>query len=280
MSQHCFCKPKFICFGRIKVIDAIGMNKANLHNYARVVQLLHGFQEFLEQQRSEFDAIGVTSWDRFRRLFFSQSKILMGLYAEMIVASKLEEEGHDVYSVSLKGKADAGYWNEAYLPEAKNKGDADLYVKDLQRWVEVKISKSYTSPEGKTYDTKRPFFLWTWNHLSIREAAKNGKFDFLVLVGLNSLSNYLGKPEDLFYWIFNREEASLIESEGDIEWEKKWWFFLIDEPDIVIDKSQMPWWVPIGPKAPFFEKQFRQCKEWSRSHNIRVTYKEKWTKIQ
>jgi len=216
------------------------MPRTGEHNYAKIVQLLRGVQEFLEEQRNDFNGIGVYS-DSSESLFFNQSKTLMGTYAEMIIAAKLEEDGYDVYSVSLKGKAGARYWREAYLPGAKNVGKADLYVKDLQKWVEVKISRSYTSPEGKTYEKKRLFFLWTWNHLSIRRAADNGKFDFLVLVGINSLDNYVGRPEDLFYWILNREEASRIESEGGTAWEKNWWFFMVDEPDKVTDISQLPW---------------------------------------
>lgn len=254
------------------------MHSANTHNYMRIVQLLRTFQEFLEKQRDDFQSVGVTDWERFGGLFFSQSKMLMGLYAEMIVAAKLEGEGHDVYSVSLRRKADAGYWSEAYTEEARLNGNSDLYIKDLQKWVEVKISRSYTSPEGKTYNKRRPYFLWSWNHLSIRESAKNGNFDFLVLIGINSLSNYLGRPEDFFYWILNREEASRIESEGDVDWEKKWWFFLTDDPDKMIGSNQLPWTV-FGPKAPFFGKQLKQCKEWSKDPNMRATYKERWAKI-
>jgi len=257
------------------------MHPANTHDYTRIVRLLRTFQEFLEKQRYDFQSVGVTDWERFSGLFFSQSKMLMGLYAEMVVAAKLEEDAHDVYSVSLRRKADARYWIEAYSEDAKNVGDSDLYIKDLKKWVEVKISRSYTSPGGKRYNTKRPYFLWTWNHLSIKESAKNGNFDFLVLVGINSLSNCLGRPEDFYYWVLNQEEALQIESENDIDWEKNRWFFLTDEPDRIIDRSQMPWYVvPTDSHAPFFERQFEQCKEWSKNPNLRVTYKGRWTKIQ
>lgn len=251
------------------------MNRTNANNYSRIVQLFRGIQEFLEQQRDDFNAIGI-SWEGFRPLFFNQSKTLMGLYAEMIVAAKLEHDGHDVYSHSLRRKADREYWKEAYMPEAKKKGKADLYVKDLQKWVEVKISKSYASPQGTSYSTKRPFFLWTWNHLSIRDAAKKGKFEFLVLIGINSLYNYLGKPEDFFYWILNREEALQIESLGVKEREKGLWFYLADDPDKIKDLREIRWAVPID----FHKKQYRQCKRWSKNPDIRVTYEQEWIKIQ
>lgn len=193
----------------------------------------------------------------------------------MLIAAKLEGDGHDVYSVSLKGKADARYWGEAYLSDAKNKGDADLYLKDLQKWVEVKISKSYTSPQAKTSKRWRPYFLWSWNHSSIVKAAKNARFQYLVLIGINSLDPYLGKPEDFLYWVLTQEEALQIETLGDEEREKGRWFFLVDDPNKIDDERKHPWWLP----DDFWKKQFRQCTQWSANSSIRVSYKEKWTKI-
>ena len=264
------------------------MSKAETRNYARIVEFLHGFQEFLEKRRPNLSEAGL-SWEQFEPLFFNQSKTLMGFYAEMIVAAKLEGDGHSIYSYSLKGKADHKYWMEAYLPGAIDIGKAELYAKDLQKWVEVKISKSYTSPKAKKQTNRKPFFLWTWNHLSIRKAADAGNFDFLILVGIDSLDNYLGKPENFCYCILSREKALRIETLGDQEYEKNLWFYLADEPDKITDINDIPWAWPLEfPVEPsdnrfklydFHKRQFKQCQEWSKDPSMRVTYQEKWTKI-
>jgi hypothetical protein len=264
------------------------MSEASRRNYAGIVESLRGFRDFFEERRSNLYQTGL-SWEKIEPLFFNQSKTLIGLYAEMVVAAKLESEGHNIYGYSLKGKADQNYWMEAYGPEAASMGKADLYAKDLRKWVEVKISKSYTSPKAETKASRRHFFLWTWNHLAIRKAADIGNFDFLVLVGIDSLHNYFGDPKTLCYWILSREEALKIETLNNQEWEKNLWFYLVDDPGKIRNMNDIPWAWPLEyPVEPsdnrfklydFHKRQFKQCQDWSRNPSIRVDYQEKWSKI-
>lgn len=251
-----------------------------MHQYSKIVQRLFEVQEFLDEPRSDLVAFGRV-WEKFRQLFFCQSFLLMGLYAEMVVAEKLEKDGHDVYSPGLKGYADPVYWEEALTPQALSVGRADLYLRDLEQWVEVKISKANTSPEGERYNKRRSFFLWTWNHLKIRENADNNCFTFLVLVGIPCLNNYLAKPESLSYWVLDWQEASQIDIMGDEDFERRNWFYLADDPKKIGGIEEIPWSYQVDEeRRTFARRQYERCRDWSTNPNFRVTYNEKWAKIR